>query len=110
MVFGVYFEVAAGQTVMHCHCHVIPWYVGDVKEPRGGVWGGAGERLNRTPSLPLMPVSLIVYSGFLFTIYSPFSLLIRHIYIICVIIDETIYNERLFSCHPYQGYSVRQDP
>ena len=28
---------AAGQTVMHCHCHVIPRYVGDVKEPRGGV-------------------------------------------------------------------------
>lgn len=31
--------VAAGQTVMHCHCHVIPRYVGDVKEPRGGVRG-----------------------------------------------------------------------
>jgi diadenosine tetraphosphate (Ap4A) HIT family hydrolase len=30
---------AAGQTVMHCHCHVIPRYVGDVKEPRGGVRG-----------------------------------------------------------------------
>lgn len=31
--------VAAGQTVMYCHCHVIPRYVGDVKEPRGGVRG-----------------------------------------------------------------------
>ena len=31
--------VAAGQTVMHCHCHVIPRYVGDVREPRGGVRG-----------------------------------------------------------------------
>ena len=31
--------VAAGQTVMHCHCHVIPRYVGDVPEPRGGVRG-----------------------------------------------------------------------
>jgi diadenosine tetraphosphate (Ap4A) HIT family hydrolase len=30
---------AAGQTVMHCHCHVIPRYVGDVEEPRGGVRG-----------------------------------------------------------------------
>ena len=29
----------AGQTVMHCHCHVIPRYVGDVPEPRGGVRG-----------------------------------------------------------------------
>jgi diadenosine tetraphosphate (Ap4A) HIT family hydrolase len=31
--------VAAGQTVMHCHCHMIPRYVGDVKEPRGGIRG-----------------------------------------------------------------------
>jgi diadenosine tetraphosphate (Ap4A) HIT family hydrolase len=28
---------AAGQTVMHCHCHVIPRYAGDVPNPRGGV-------------------------------------------------------------------------
>ena len=27
----------AGQTVMHCHCHMIPRYAGDVKEPRGGI-------------------------------------------------------------------------
>jgi len=31
--------VAAGQTVMHCHCHVIPRYVGDVPDARGGVRG-----------------------------------------------------------------------
>jgi len=31
--------VAAGQTVMHCHCHVIPRCVGDEPEPRGGVRG-----------------------------------------------------------------------
>ena len=30
---------AAGQTVMHCHCHVIPRYPGDVISPRGGVRG-----------------------------------------------------------------------
>jgi diadenosine tetraphosphate (Ap4A) HIT family hydrolase len=29
----------AGQTVMHCHCHVIPRYAGDVDDPRGGVRG-----------------------------------------------------------------------
>jgi len=29
--------IAAGQTVLHCHCHVIPRYVGDVVNPRGGV-------------------------------------------------------------------------
>lgn len=27
----------AGQTVMHFHCHVIPRYSGDMKDPRGGV-------------------------------------------------------------------------
>jgi diadenosine tetraphosphate (Ap4A) HIT family hydrolase len=29
--------VAAGQTVMHLHVHVIPRFVGDVADPRGGV-------------------------------------------------------------------------
>ena len=29
--------VASGQTVMHAHIHVIPRYVGDVADPRGGV-------------------------------------------------------------------------
>ncbi|NMB79394.1 MAG: HIT family protein [Methanomicrobiales archaeon] len=28
---------AAGQTVMHCHCHLIPRYRGDTDNPRGGV-------------------------------------------------------------------------
>lgn len=26
-----------GQTVFHFHCHVIPRYKGDMKDPRGGV-------------------------------------------------------------------------
>ena len=29
--------MAAGQTVFHAHIHVIPRYVGDVQDPRGGV-------------------------------------------------------------------------
>ncbi len=29
--------LAAGQTVFHAHVHVIPRYVGDVVDPRGGV-------------------------------------------------------------------------
>lgn len=35
---------AAGQTLMHCHCHVIPRYAGDVPEPRGGVRGVVPEK------------------------------------------------------------------
>ena len=34
---GVNVGSVAGQTVMHCHCHVIPRYAGDVRDPRGGV-------------------------------------------------------------------------
>jgi len=29
--------IAAGQTVMHVHIHVIPRYKGDVEDPRGGI-------------------------------------------------------------------------
>jgi len=31
--------LAGGQTVMHCHCHMIPRYAGDVPDPKGGVRG-----------------------------------------------------------------------
>ncbi len=34
---GINVGAAAGQTVFHLHVHVIPRYIGDVKEPRGGV-------------------------------------------------------------------------
>ena len=34
---GINDGVAAGQTVMHLHVHVIPRYAGDADDPRGGV-------------------------------------------------------------------------
>ena len=36
---GVNAGAAAGQTVFHCHMHLIPRRHGDVEEPRGGVRG-----------------------------------------------------------------------
>lgn len=34
---GINDGLAAGQTVMHLHIHMIPRYVGDCTDPRGGV-------------------------------------------------------------------------
>ena len=36
---GINIGKSAGQTVLHCHIHLIPRYEGDVKLPRGGVRG-----------------------------------------------------------------------
>lgn len=34
---GINIQEAAGQSVPHCHIHVIPRYAGDVEVPRGGI-------------------------------------------------------------------------
>ena len=36
---GINVNETAGQTIHHMHIHLIPRYVGDVEEPRGGVRG-----------------------------------------------------------------------
>jgi diadenosine tetraphosphate (Ap4A) HIT family hydrolase len=35
----------AGQTVFHCHLHLIPRRKGDVEDPRGGVRGVIASRM-----------------------------------------------------------------
>ena len=34
---GINDGAAAGQTVMHVHLHIIPRYLGDKDDPRGGI-------------------------------------------------------------------------
>jgi len=36
---GINCDAAAGQTIEHAHVHVIPRYLGDMDDPRGGVRG-----------------------------------------------------------------------
>jgi diadenosine tetraphosphate (Ap4A) HIT family hydrolase len=41
---GINCGEAAGQTVPHCHIHIIPRYNGDCENPRGGVRGVIPEK------------------------------------------------------------------
>ena len=36
---GININEEAGQTIPHCHIHIIPRYRGDVAQPRGGIRG-----------------------------------------------------------------------
>jgi ATP adenylyltransferase len=48
--FGVNAGVAAGQTVMHCHLHLIPRRQGDVADPRGGIRGAVPAKMRYEPA------------------------------------------------------------
>jgi len=41
---GVNIGKDAGQSIMHCHLHLIPRRKGDVEDPRGGVRGVIPEK------------------------------------------------------------------
>lgn len=43
---GINDGVAAGQSIMHLHIHIIPRYNGDVENPRGGVRGVIPDKQN----------------------------------------------------------------
>jgi diadenosine tetraphosphate (Ap4A) HIT family hydrolase len=41
---GMNVSAAAGQTILHCPCHMIPRYLGDKKRPKGGIRGVVPEK------------------------------------------------------------------
>ena len=43
---GINDGIDAGQTIMHCHIHLIPRRAGDAENPRGGVRGVIPEKQN----------------------------------------------------------------
>lgn len=41
---GINDGLAAGQTIMHLHIHIIPRYKGDIENPTGGIRGAIPEK------------------------------------------------------------------
>lgn len=56
---GINVNEVAGQTISHVHIHVIPRYVGDVKNPEGGVRGVIPEKRMYTNTVLNNPVRKI---------------------------------------------------
>ena len=56
---GINEGLAAGQVILHCHCHLIPRYIGDVPDPAGGVRKALAGTKNpqRAPAVTLLPGS-----------------------------------------------------
>ena len=52
---GVNHGAAAGQTIFHLHVHLIPRYLGDVADPRGGVRFVIPDKANYLHSNPGAP-------------------------------------------------------
>jgi diadenosine tetraphosphate (Ap4A) HIT family hydrolase len=46
---GINLGADAGQTVMHCHIHLIPRRSGDTNNPRGGVRGVIAGKADYSP-------------------------------------------------------------
>lgn len=43
---GININKDAGQSISHCHIHIIPRYKGDVENPRGGIRGVIPDKQN----------------------------------------------------------------
>jgi diadenosine tetraphosphate (Ap4A) HIT family hydrolase len=53
---GYNIGTVAGQTIMHCHCHLIPRYAGDTDNPKGGVRRVVAGKYYKDPRRRIIPV------------------------------------------------------
>jgi len=53
---GFNIGTVAGQSIMHCHCHLIPRYTGDTDNPKGGVRRVVAGKYYKDPRRRIIPV------------------------------------------------------
>ncbi len=53
---GCNIGTVAGQSIMHCHCHLIPRYPGDTDNPKGGVRRVVAGKYYKDPRRRITPV------------------------------------------------------